>query len=215
MRRVIIELDASQVADFLHEPRIKEIEVFETLAFLSVTRDEAAVVARVKFRDPGIRVGKYFTEPSDIVQVLDREKNGAYVCFMKGKIQREFAGVMGVVTKGYVSLPYELKDGRMKVSLLGSGGVIKRFLRMLGNANLRYALVSLTDAKFSSNSPLGRLTEKQQKVVETAFNLGYYDLPRRASSADVAKKLGIAEPTLVRHRRKAEHRLLEELLRQS
>ena len=90
--------------------------------------------------------------------------------------------------------------------------MITGFLKTIGKATLHYKLISLTDARFSSNSPLGRLTEKQQKVITAAFDLGYYDLPRRVDSRELAKKLNIAEPTLVVHRRRAEHRLLEELL---
>lgn len=213
MRRVVIELPTSDLAEFLHEPRLNQIEVFETLTFLRVTPTETAIIGRIKFKDPPPRIEEYFDDPSDVIEILEREKDGSYICFMKGTA-REFAGVMGVIAKGYVSLPYELKDGRLRVSLLGSAEVIKGFLATLERANLRYKLVSLTDAKFSSNSPLGCLTEKQQRVIISAFELGYYDLPRRISSQELAEKLNIAEPTLVVHRRKAERRLLEALLRQ-
>lgn len=89
---------------------------------------------------------------------------------------------------------------------------MRRFLGAFGKAGLRYKLVSLTDAKFLPNSPLGCLTEKQRRVITTAFNLGYYDLPMKIGSEELAQKLNIREQTLVIHRRKAERRLLAELL---
>jgi predicted DNA binding protein len=46
-------------------------------------------------------------------------------------------------------------------------------------------------------------------------DLGYYDVPRRVSSEELAKRLKIQEPTLVMHRRKAERRLLAALIEKS
>jgi predicted DNA binding protein len=73
-------------------------------------------------------------------------------------------------------------------------------------------IVSLTDAVFSLNSPLEYLTEKQKAVIIDAFKNGYYDFPRKIGSEALARKLSIREPTLVIHRRKAERRLLAQVL---
>lgn len=68
------------------------------------------------------------------------------------------------------------------------------------------------DAKFSKDSPLSRLTEKQRKVLVTAYRLGYYDEPRRISSLELAKRLRVNSSTLINHRRRAERHLLAELI---
>lgn len=70
----------------------------------------------------------------------------------------------------------------------------------------------MADAKLLPDSPLYRLTGKQRKVIITAFKMGYYDVPRRVGSEDLAEQLGIREPTLVMHRRKAERKLLSAIL---
>jgi len=49
-------------------------------------------------------------------------------------------------------------------------------------------------------------------VILSAFNLGYYDVPRRVDSQELAKRLSIREQSLVMHRRKAERRLLAALV---
>jgi predicted DNA binding protein len=71
---------------------------------------------------------------------------------------------------------------------------------------------SLTDAEFSPHSPLSRLTEKQQKVFVTAYTLGYYDLPRRISLAQLAEELNLARSTLGAHLRKAERQLMYHIM---
>ncbi len=114
---------------------------------------------------------------------------------------------------GYLSAPYEVSDGRIKMGFLGTAKQIKRVLQVFENSGPRYKVVSLTDAKFSLNSPLSYLTDKQRKVLITAHNLGYYDVPRRIRSDKLASILNIRNPTFVMHRRKAEKRLLDEILK--
>jgi len=212
MRRVVIELSATELADFMHEPRLHEIELFEALSLLKMTQTEATLVARIRFRDPKIDVERYFNDPTDIVQVLEREKDGTYVCFMKGKMQTEFSRVMGVINSGYLTYPYEIRDGRLKIAFLGNAKVVKGFLGTIANAGLHFKVLSLTDARFSSTSPLSKLTAMQQKVILSAFELGYYDLPRRIDARELARKLDISEPTWIVHRRKAERKILMEIL---
>jgi predicted DNA binding protein len=113
----------------------------------------------------------------------------------------------------YFSTPFELRDGKAKVAFLGNAKQIKKHLENLERqARGRYRVVSLTDARFSPNSPLARLTEKQRRVLITAYKLGYYDLPRRIGSEELARKLNLVKSTFVAHRRKAERRLLTEML---
>ena len=57
------------------------------------------------------------------------------------------------------------------------------------------------------------LTEKQREVLTAAFQSGYFDIPRKMSSDELAVKLGIRNATFVAHRRKAERRLLAEILK--
>ncbi len=70
----------------------------------------------------------------------------------------------------------------------------------------------MSDLNFSPISPLNQLTEKQRDVLITAYKMGYYDVPRRGSSQDIAKKLGLVDATVVEHLRKAEQRLIRHII---
>lgn len=59
------------------------------------------------------------------------------------------------------------------------------------------------------------LTERQLDVVETAFEMGYYDWPRRCTGEDVAAELDIASATFSEHVRTAERKLLAVLFEQA
>ncbi|MDS0220428.1 helix-turn-helix domain-containing protein [Haloarcula sp. S1AR25-5A] len=52
------------------------------------------------------------------------------------------------------------------------------------------------------------LTDRQREVLETAHEAGYYNWPREATAADLAERLDISEPTLHKHLRAAEQKLV-------
>ena len=42
--------------------------------------------------------------------------------------------------------------------------------------------------------------------------MGYYDIPRKITSEKIAKKLGLGDATVVEHLRKAEQRLMKQII---
>jgi len=52
------------------------------------------------------------------------------------------------------------------------------------------------------------LTDRQREVLETAHEAGYYNWPRGATAADLAELLDVSEPTLHKHLRAAEQKLV-------
>lgn len=54
-----------------------------------------------------------------------------------------------------------------------------------------------------------QLTARQREVLETAYETGYFDYPRRANATDVADDIGIAPSTFSEHLAAAQSRLLE------
>jgi predicted DNA binding protein len=96
--------------------------------------------------------------------------------------------------------------------LLGDNNQVKEFLELMDEMGIRYRIISLMDAKFSPSSPVSSLTDKQREALILAFTLGYFDTPRKISSEELAEKLGIVHSTLAVHLRRAERRLLSEIL---
>jgi PAS domain S-box-containing protein len=62
------------------------------------------------------------------------------------------------------------------------------------------------------DGPMDTLTDRQREVLEAAYRAGYFDWPRESTGEEVAETLDVAAPTLHAHLRKAEARLLSELL---
>ena len=58
----------------------------------------------------------------------------------------------------------------------------------------------------------GRLTDRQLEVLETAFEMGYFERPRGANAERVAAALDIAPSTFAEHLAAAQSKLLEDVL---
>lgn len=76
---------------------------------------------------------------------------------------------------------------------------------------LRVQQTKLTDIYFSRLMP--KLTPKQKRAIELAFEQGYYAWPKRADLGKLAKIMKISIPTFREHLKRAEEKLLPDLIR--
>jgi predicted DNA binding protein len=54
----------------------------------------------------------------------------------------------------------------------------------------------------------GELTDRQQRVLDIAYRLGYYELPKKVNLSDLARKLGVSKSTLSEMLRIGEAKIL-------
>ena len=214
MRRLILEASEKELSKIgLQIPGLQNIKSLELLHFLRHNQDELAGVWRIEFKEPATPSKDMFANNLLVeAQVLDHDKNGKYTVFMRTSPiispTLNFIGGSG----GYLFSPLEIRDEKFRISYVGSEQQVKEFLKRLGDIGIHYKVASLTDASFSPDSPLNKLTDKQREVLITAHKLGYYEVPRKITSQQLAKKLGIGDSTLVEHLRKAEQRLIKHIL---
>ncbi|MFB6195455.1 MAG: helix-turn-helix domain-containing protein [Haloplanus sp.] len=58
-----------------------------------------------------------------------------------------------------------------------------------------------------------RLTARQREVLETCFEMGYFDYPKRSNAGEIAEALDIAPSTLTEHLAAAQRKVFGELVR--
>ncbi|KPK22411.1 MAG: hypothetical protein AMK69_19870, partial [Nitrospira bacterium SG8_3] len=88
---------------------------------------------------------------------------------------------------------------------------IKKFLdaiKLIGAAEN----ISFKKGAFKEHDLLSCLTAKQREIIVEAMKSGYYDYPKRINSKALSKRIGISKATLLEHLRKAEGRLMKNLL---
>jgi predicted DNA binding protein len=221
MRRVVIELSRKDAAKLTGAPplldRVKSLKV---LSFLRMDLRVTSLICRIKLQDPSTRIEtllpRVFPKWRVGIKVLEQNSDRDYTVFLTGTHFTSGLSRASFLASGaYVTLPTELDEGRVRITALGEAGQIRRLLRTFNkgpDGRIRYRVVSVTPARFGPDSPLRFLTEKQQEVLLTSYARGYYDVPRRTDSRTLAKRLGMRAPTFVNHRRKAELRVMREVL---
>lgn len=65
---------------------------------------------------------------------------------------------------------------------------------------------------YSSPLFLPKLTEKQARALLAAYEAGYYEFPRKATTEEVSVSLGIARSTFEQHLNRAEHHVVRAML---
>jgi predicted DNA binding protein len=219
MRRLVLEFSLDELRKRNSKnpdvSRLQNVQRLEILQLLRQDQKEFAGIVRIKLENQESDIENYVRlvvgNPTTNVQILDREKDGAYIAFVKHRttlppFTSEF------MKAGVYTVSREIQEGKLRLTFLGSAGKLRRALENLRKLKMRFKVISLTDARFSSDSLLGALTEKQRKVLITAYKLGYYNLPRRIDSEQLAKRLNLKRSTLVIHRRKAELRIISRIL---
>lgn len=215
MRRLIVEYSGKELQKSF-EGLFEKVKSFETLDILKMVPGELAAVVKVELIDPSARIEDFFPPQAGKIKTeLLYEQKDARIYFMhfSTKIPAAEKELRTFGSLPYFSTPFEFKDGKLKVTLLGDSKQIRRYLEAVEKESpFHHKVISLMDARFPASSPVARLTGKQRDVLLAAYKLGYYDVPRRISSEQLAKKFGLVKSTFVAHRRKAERRLLKDML---
>ena len=216
MRSLTIEFYEKESGRFLAEPLLLEkIESYETLYLLKFSPEQFAEICRIKLKDPYCNIESLFSDNQFNVQLLECEKEGTCIYFIKGKPPLAWSVGRDNETTGVFFCGREIKDGKITVRFLVYEKQVETLLGKIEKIGVRFKIVSLIDAKFSYRSPISCLTEKQKKAAILAYKSGYYDTPRKTSTRQLAKKLGLVSSTLTVHLRKAERRLLANMLKES
>lgn len=147
------------------------------------------------------------------VQLLESSKEGVKTYFISGKTPLSSEQQNLLTSGGFFSSPFEIRDETVIMTFVGDSKNLMKLFDLSKKMDIHYKIVSSTDATFSADSPLNGLTQKQREVLTVAFENGYYDSPKRIDSRQLADKLHIKCSTLVEHRRKAEERLIAQVLK--
>lgn len=94
-------------------------------------------------------------------------------------------------------------DCQLTYKLFMNGEGIPAFLQSLHSQGVIYKIVEI--AKMSTSRAL---TSKQERVLKSALELGYYDYPKRVSTEQLSRSVGLAPSTVSEILRRAEKRII-------
>jgi DNA binding protein with HTH domain len=219
MRKMIIELQPNDYAKDILNRYIdfEKIESLETLELLraDILKKEKIQIVEITVK-PNVDINDIkFPYGSEILYVLN-QTNNKYLCVLKWKITNDiFDGIKKLQGGKEIELmrdsPNIITKDSYVLSAIGKQNSISFFIDYIKKIGTIIKISYVKPIYFGSNI-LSCLTEKQRKTILMAKKLGYYEYPRKINSEKLAEKLGISTPTVIEHLRKAEIRLLDQIL---
>lgn len=103
------------------------------------------------------------------------------------------------------------EDGGFTLTLVGSQDAFRCPAGADSEMDVPVSLRRLSDYEGPADD-LDALTIRQREVLETAYEMGYYEVPRRTSADRIARRLDLDRSTVTEHLQRAERNLLSAVL---
>lgn len=174
------------------------------VAFLSLVHGDPAVARQALNALDAVEFGD--------VTPVDDDRCYVYVEMAVREAEQPLWAALGA--ERLVVVPPVVYDDAATVHLtvLGEDDALAGFLDALPGS-VDASVDRLSEHRHATGALSGRLTARQFEAVETARDLGYYDVPRSGSLAAVANELDVSESAASTLLRKAERALVDALLR--
>jgi predicted DNA binding protein len=212
MRKIIFEFEPNEMVRGLLKPTFELIESYEVLENLKIDREVGIsldLIECVLKEDSSIQDLKYIGH-MEILSILKSEGN-KHTCLVKQKPE-DSEGLFKDFDLDLIhATPCIISDQKHTYSFIGDQKNISKLIEQLKKygevGNMRFQ-----KAAYQKHDIISILTDKQKDVLIAAKKYGYYNYPRRIKSEELAKKIGISKNTTIEHLRKAEERLMEDIL---
>lgn len=104
-------------------------------------------------------------------------------------------------------------EDHLKVTYLGTAEIFRKLYDYVEEVEyMTFDILETGDYEANRSSFSRMITSRQEEVLETAVDLGYYSEPRQASLEDISEAVGIAPGTVGEHLRKVEERVFSEIV---
>lgn len=155
----------------------------------------------------------------DIDSVLEYEltsvDDDAFYAYLRSTLTRGSGELFARLTQGRLVVVHPVEwhpDGTQSIDVIGSAGEIQDLVDGLPDP-VECTVEAIGGLEGVAEAAKARLSDRQQEALESALDLGYYDIPREASVEDVAADIGCARSTAAEHLRKTESKLLHAVFR--
>ena len=213
MRKLIIELKVNN--EFLKNlnfllDKVESIELIELLKLDFKQRIKMGIAAL------NMKEG-YTIEDIDIPDFMEmltvlKQEGNRYLVLSKVKFYSKFVGIANKFDIDIIwTTPSIFSKDKLTLSVIGNEENLKKFLDVIKYIG-KIKSTSFIKATFNEQSILSCLTEKQKEMIIAAKNNGYYNYPRKINSEELSKLVGLSKPTVVQHLRKAESRIVTNIL---
>jgi len=193
--------------------KVKEVTI---LTSLMQTFERFILVCEVIWKDePAIEHMKklLFVEK---VEIISNEKD-ATLAMVSGQFPEVYTEVIRKffdTFNCFIEFPARLTPDTLTGSIVGTQSDLKRFLTFAEAWGASYEIISIQKYQPRVEGALSALTPKQYLCMETAVRLGYFDIPRKVNSRQLASELGLSHATVLEHMKKGQRAIFSALFKE-
>ena len=177
--------------------------------------DDGTVVLLARLSGDLDRARRLLEDRSDILGYsLSGEEVDAALVFVHARPPEALGQFIHLPRSHEVFFDYPIEglpDGRLRVVMVGeTNEVLGRALADVPD-ELGLQVQRIGAYPEGPAGITGVLTDRQREVLHVAHDVGYYEVPRRATHRDIADRLGLSVGTVGEHLQKIEARVLGDL----
>lgn len=209
-----MELELNETARESLKPMFDVIDSYEILEMLKIDYEEGICVDLIECNlKDGIAIEDLkFIGQMEIMSVLKSEDR-THTCLVKYYEKEELKDSFKETDFDLIaSKPTIITRDKITVSYIGENENLKKFIDLVKEQAGTIVNMSFKKAVYQRQDLLSLLTDKQREILVTAYKNGYYEYPKKINSKGLADKVNISKATLVQHLRKAEGRIVAEIM---
>jgi predicted DNA binding protein len=214
MRKLTLELEPNETTKNEKNAELKDVRSYEILEQLKIDYDEGICVDLIEYTlKEGVSIQDIKSVGNmEILSIIKSEEN-KHTCLIKYFEPEDSKGEFKDSDLDLIyTTPTKVSEDRIVVSVIGENENLKKFIELMKTNVGKIVNMSFKKAVYQRQDMLSILTEKQKDILITAHKYGYYDYPKKIHSEGLAKKVNIGRATLVQHLRKAEGRIVAEIM---
>jgi hypothetical protein len=214
MRKLILELEPYEMIRKELKPMFDILDSFEVLETLKIQWEDGIRVDLMELHlKEGFSIHKIGPiGDMEILSVLKSEEN-KHTCLVKYTEPEESREMFGEFELDLINTtPFFLSDMKHTYSVIGDNESLNKWVELIRERIGKIEKMSFKKAAYQKHDMISILTDKQKNVLIAAQKHGYYKKPRKIKSEDLAKKIGLSKNTTLEHLRKAEERIMDNIV---
>ncbi len=213
MRKLILEIAPNERVREIQRPIFEQVESYNVLEVLRIDYEVGVKIGLMECHTKGdIPIEDVqFPEMIEILSVLKSEAN-KHTCVVKLQVPKQFVEEFSRMRTELIwTTPIIITGQTLTYSCIGDQRSITKFVEMMRSYG-EVVDMRFQRAVYHEHDILSVLTDKQRDILIKAYKYGYYDYPRKMNSETLSRKVEVSKATMLEHIRKAEGRLMSNIL---
>ena len=214
MRKLTLQIEPHEMMREELKQMFEIIDSYEILESLKIDWEEGICIDLIEFHfKEGLSIDDVrCIDKMEILSVLKSEGN-KHTCLVKSRESEDSKDMFKEFDLDLIySTPFIITSEKLTFSVIGDNKNLTRFIELMKTHAGTIESMAFKKAAYQKHDIISVLTKKQKEIIITAKKHGYYKYPRKINSGELALKIGLSKGTTLEHLRKAEGRLMENIL---